>query len=376
MGHTEHKPLAGGVREHVNIAPMTSLGVGGEARYFVDVSDEAHLEQVLSWAEAGKRTVVVLGGGTNVVVSDAGFDGLVVRYRSASCERAWGDNGGVLWKVGAGFGWDDLVADTVQERHAGIECLSGIPGWCGGAPIQNIGAYGQEFSDVLATLRAYDRSEARWCHFDANNCDFAYRNSIFRQRGMGRFVISSVTIRLNPGAYATLRYPELLRSMNLGKDANVSDLQAVRDHVMDLRRAKGMVLDASDPDSRSAGSFFLNPIVSKNEAERVMSVFYGDNPDKKMPTYPLSQDEVKLSAAWLIENCGYAKGWGKGRVGLSTKHSLALINRGEASALDVIEIAAEIRRGVLERSGVRLQPEPLFLGFTKSGESLLDAAVS
>ena len=338
--------MSGLVVEHdVPLAPRTTLGLGGPARRFAVARDVETLGEAL---RADDR-ILVLGGGSNLVVGDAGWDGLVVHIAipGVRIERD-GDHATVT--AGAGVVWDELVAEAVAAGLAGLECLSGIPGLVGATPMQNVGAYGQEVAETITCVRAFDRDAGREVTFAPGECGFAYRTSAFK--GSARWVITEVQFRLARRATcAPVRYPELSRA--LGGDT--APLAAVRDTVIALRRTKGMVVDPGDPESRSAGSFFMNPIV---DAGAVAAVEARLAPGAEMPRWPQPDGRVKLSAAWLIERAGFAKGHAAGKVGISTKHALALVNRGGTTA-DLLALARAIQAGVRDRLGVELVPEPV-----------------
>jgi UDP-N-acetylmuramate dehydrogenase len=344
-----------GVREAVPLAPYTTLGIGGPARWFLEATGIDDIDRAHHWTRAHGAPAMVFGGGSNLVVSDDGFDGIAIHI--AICGRTWitqGDD--TLVTVGAGEPWDEIVADCVSRDLAGVECLSGIPGTVGGTPIQNVGAYGQEVASVCEGLTAYDRQTGTIRTMRAAECAFAYRTSRFKGADAGRFVICDVTLRLRSGA-ATVTYPDIARELSRAGVAS-PDVRSVRKTVLDVRRRKGMVIDAADPDTRSVGSFFMNPIVERRDRDRVEDVA-GVQP----PAYQADGGRVKLSAAWLIERAGFRRGDGDGSIGISTKHTLALVNRGGATARDVLRFAARIKRGVLDRFGINLRPEPIFVGF-------------
>lgn len=338
-----------GIRENVALAPYTTLKIGGAARWFVDVRNEGELAEALAWAKERGCEVFVLGGGSNVVVSDAGFQGLVVHMGMRGVER---DGDG--FTVAAGEDWDGFVGQTVAEGYAGVECLSGIPGTCGAAPIQNIGAYGQEVAETITRVRCFDRRDGRVVELSNAECGFAYRTSIFNAGERGRFVVLSVTFGLRKGGAPAVKYADLKR--HFGEGATPT-LQAVRDAVIAIRAGKGMVIREEDGDSRSAGSFFKNPVVGVGEYERLRERLEG------CPVFAAGEGKVKLSAAWLIEKAGFAKGTGTGSVGISTKHTLALVNRGGATAEELLRFAEEVKAGVRERFEVELNPEPVMVGF-------------
>lgn len=342
-------------RRDVPLAPLTSMRVGGRAQVLVSVRDADDVRRALTgW----QGPVWVLGGGSNVVIADQGLPGLVLQ--PAGKAIVWQADG--LVRAEAGVAWDRLVAAAVRRGWAGIECLSGIPGQVGAAPIQNIGAYGQEVADVLVSVSAFDRQHDELCELAAQDCGFGYRDSRFK-REPGRWLVLAITLRLQPGGSPGLRYAQLVDAL---AHVRQPTLARVRRTVLDLRRQKGMVLDPDDPDSRSCGSFFTNPVVPQAMADQVEQALGGP-----MPRYPASGG-VKLSAAWLIERCGMTRGWGEGPVGLSRKHTLALVNRGAATAADVWRCAAEVCQRVRQRTAVELEPEPIALGLAVPEASVRD----
>ena len=304
----------------------------------------------------------MLGGGSNLLVSDRGLDALVlrVRLRGVTAEPA-GDR--VLVHAAAGELWDDLVARAVAEGWAGLECLSGIPGDVGATPIQNVGAYGQEVAETVVEVRAIDRVTGAAVTLDAARCGFGYRDSAFKRRERSRHVLVGVTFALRPGGPATVRYPELRRALG---DPDDPPLRAVRDAVLALRRSKSMVIDPADENRRSAGSFFTNPTLDLPALEAARARIEASGvlaPGEDFPRYPAAAGRVKLSAAWLIERAGFAKGTRHGAAGISTRHTLALVNRGDATAADLLALARRVRDGVLDRFGVTLTAEPDLIGF-------------
>lgn len=343
------------LRELVPLAPLTTLGVGGSARYVVDGRDDATIAAALRWAREHAVPVRVLGGGSNVVVSDAGFDGLVVRVLTRGA--TWKPHGDALvLEAAAGEPWDALVAESVQRGCQGLECLSGIPGLAGATPIQNVGAYGQEVAETITSVRVLDRSSLEVRSFDASSCRFAYRDSFFKSAEPERYVVLGVTFRLRPGAPPAVRYAELERRLGARSAESAPTLAEVRDAVLELRRAKSMLFDPRDPNGRSCGSFFVNPVVSAERADLVERTAG----DARMPRYPQADGRVKLAAGWLIERAGFEKGTRRGAVGLSTKHALAIVCHDGATAGDVLAFAREIVGAVEARFGVGLVPEPVF----------------
>lgn len=350
------------LRENVPLAPMTTLGIGGSARYFADVTTVEALSSGIEWARARGLSLFVLGGGSNIVVADRGFAGLVLRMSIRGIEtRSLGDE--VLITAGAGEEWDSLVARCVAGNWAGFECLSGIPGRVGATPIQNVGAYGQETSESLASIQAVDLLTREIVELSAADCEFGYRTSRFKERDRDRFVIARVTYRLSVNGKPAVRYPELQKYL-AERGASDPSLGDVRDAVLTIRRRKAMVIDPSDTDSRSVGSFFVNPVVSIAELERIKQALASDD----LPAFPVSEDRVKLSAAWLIERGGIARGYAYGNVGTSTKHALAIVNRGGGTAREVIELKELIQTRVLDMVGIALAVEPVFVGFDRSAQ--------
>ena len=351
------------------LSDHTTLRVGGPAVRWVEATTTEQFVQVVADADAAGEPVLVLSGGSNVVVADAGFDGVVVHVATkgvttdggtfceidADATGPVGDGascGGILVEVRAGEDWDDFVAWTVDQDYVGIEALSGIPGAVGSTPIQNVGAYGQEVSQTIWSVRTWDRRTRQYKTFANVDCRFSYRNSRFKAEP-GRYLVVSVTFQFLQGSMgAPVRYGELARRLGVEAGGR-APLQAVRDAVLDLRRGKGMVLDAADHDTWSAGSFFTNPILTEADAAGL---------PMDAPRYPAGEGWVKTSAAWLIEHAGFAKGYGTPPATLSTKHTLALTNRGGATASDILALAARVRDGVRDRFGVTLVPEPVLVG--------------
>jgi UDP-N-acetylmuramate dehydrogenase len=342
------------ILDGVPLAPLTTLEVGGRARHFVDAGDEPTLVEALRWATERGLRVAVLGGGSNLVVSDAGFDGLVIRVAPRGCRFQSLPDGTTALVAAAGEPWDALVADAVARGLAGLECLSGIPGLAGATPIQNVGAYGQEVADTIRAVRVLDRATLQVRELDAAACGFGYRDSRFK-RAPEAFVVLGVTFALQPGGPPALRYPELTAAVGAAPT-----LAEVRAAVLALRARKSMVLRAGDPNRRSAGSFFTNPIVDAAVADEVARRANS----AQMPRFPAGAGRVKLSAGWLIEQAGFTKGTRRGAVGTSTAHALALVNLGGARADELLALAGEIVAAVRERLGVGLTPEPVLLGGT------------
>ncbi|MDP3711769.1 MAG: UDP-N-acetylmuramate dehydrogenase [Mycobacteriales bacterium] len=334
------------------LADLTTLGLGGPADDVAEARTEAELVEAVRSLDAAGTPVLVVGGGSNLVVADGGFPGTVVRVLTTGVDEL---TGGAV-SVAAGEDWDGVVARLVAQGRAGVEALSGIPGATGATPVQNVGAYGQDLSQTCTGVRALDRSSGEVLELGAADCDFRYRHSRFKAE-RDRWVVLSVHLSLETGPLsAPVRYAELARA--LGVDVgDRAPLAEVREAVLGLRRGKGMVVDPADPDSRSAGSFFTNPVLT----EAQLDALRGRLPDVSVPAYP-DQGGWKVSAAWLIERAGFAKGDLDGPVGLSTKHVLALVNRGGGTTQDLLRAARTVRDAVRDRLGVVLVAEPVLVG--------------
>ncbi|WP_090481304.1 UDP-N-acetylmuramate dehydrogenase [Nakamurella panacisegetis] len=344
----------------VRLADLTTLRLGGPAPELVTVTTADEVAGAMR-AFAG-QDVLVLGGGSNLVVADAGVPGPVVRI-AVSGVRIAEDGDAALVTVGAGEDWDDVVAQLVDAGFTGLAPLSGIPGSSGATPVQNVGAYGTEISELLESVTLYDRLTGEVRSAPAAELELAYRSSILR--GTARAIVLDITLALTR-IPTTVAYAELARTLGVAPGATAPE-HRIREAVLALRRSKGMVIEAGvdDPDTRSAGSFFTNPILDEAQlaaADAAIRAAHG--PDTTYPRYPTADGRTKLSAAWLIERAGFAKGYDGpgGRVGVSTKHTLALVNRGAGSTADLLALAREIRDGVRERFKVRLHPEPVFVG--------------
>jgi len=337
--------------EFMPLAPLTTLGVGGAARYFVEAGSETRLVEALGWAKRRGIATRVLGGGSNVVIGDDGVDALVVRLSTRG--RTFTETGdSVHVEAQAGESWDDLVRDAVSRNLQGLECLSGIPGCVGATPIQNVGAYGQDVSETIVGVRVLDRTTLDIVELTAADCGFGYRDSRLKSVEPERFVVLAVRFALSRGAPPALRYAELSRHFAERGGTNPT-IDEVRHAVIALRRLKSMVLDATDENRRSCGSFFTNPVVAAAQADAIAQSL-----PAAMPRYPQPDGRVKLAAGWLIEQAGFAKGLRRGSVGLSTRHALAIVCHDGARATDVLALAREITLGVRSRFGVELVPEP------------------
>ncbi len=339
------------IREQVELAPLTTIQIGGPARFFAAARSRPHLVALIDWARRHDHNFFILGGGSNLLFDDNGYDGLVIHMQLKGVTQQTTDRGKVRLRAAAGENWDAFVAHCVTQNLAGLTCLSGIPGCVGAAPIQNIGAYGQEVAQTLHQVEILDLDRNQTRILDNRECAFAYRDSIFKRALRNRAVVTAVSFDLTPNGRPTLAYPDLVK--RLGADATLTQ---VRETVLAVRREKSMVADPADPNARSCGSFFTNPIISAT----AYAAFKTRCPQTH-PAWPQDADRVKLSAAWLIERAGFHKGWVAGRAGLSEKHCLALINRNQAKASDVIALKKDIQRGVFETFGIELEPEPLLL---------------
>ena len=345
------------IQQNVLLAPLTTLRVGGPAHYFVSAATEDEVREAVSWARQRKLSIFVLGAGSNLVVADSGFSGLVLRIALSGIEQR-PDQGKQAFTAAAGEEWDSLVALAVSNNCGGIECLSGIPGSVGGTPVQNVGAYGQEVSETISRVRALDLERDEIRELTNAECGFAYRTSIFNSSAAGRYIVLTVGFALTPAATPRIEYADLKKHFS-GKAA--PDLAEVRDAVRAIRRSKAMLLVEGDPDCQSAGSFFKNPIVTEHQYAELSSRPAASG--KTVPRFTAANGQLKISAAWLVENAGFAKGLNRGRVGISSKHALAIVNRGGATAAEIVSFKNEIQQRVEEAFGIRLQPEPVFVGF-------------
>ncbi len=343
------------IRENVSLAPLTTLGVGGPARYFAEAHSEAEVMEAVEFARMKDLPLFVLGGGSNLVVADSGFDGLVLKVGMADVSAS--DDG--VFVADAGCDWDTLVAQTVEAECAGLECLSGIPGTVGGTPVQNVGAYGQDVSQTITEVRVLDLQSLHAETMSNADCGFSYRTSIFNTKERGRYVILRVSFQLRPGGKPSLTYPDLQQFLSgRSESATLADVRAA---VREIRHRKAMLIVPGDEDARSAGSFFKNPVVAQR--------FFGELSARlaerglRLPSYPATDGFRKLPAGWLVEHAGFAKGYVKEAAGISRRHALAIINRGGATAADIIALKDEIQAGVLREFGIELQAEPMFLGW-------------
>jgi len=343
------------IQENVPLAPRTTLGIGGPARFFTNASSETAVLEALDFANGQNLPLFVLGGGSNILVADDGFHGLVLKIGVMGTQ--WADDGDkAIVRAGAGEEWDRLVQHCVERELAGIECLSGIPGSVGGTPVQNVGAYGQEVSEVVSHLRAVERNSGKIVEFSNADCGFSYRTSLFNTVAKDRYIVLEVTYELARHGAPSMRYADVQKEFEETREQPT--LAEVRNAVRRIRGRKAMLLVEGDPDCRSAGSFFKNPILSAAQFAELESIL----PNERVPRYPASAGNIKTAAAWLIERAGFTKGYSLGPVGLSTKHTLALVNKGGAKADDILRLAREIHDRVHAKFGVKLAPEPVFVG--------------
>lgn len=343
------------VLEQVPLAPYTTFGIGGPARWFAEASSEDDVQEAVAFARERQLPFFVLGGGSNLLVSDAGFPGLVLRIALKGIEQSH-SSVATAFSVAAGESWDALVSHVVSQGCGGVECLAGIPGTVGGTPVQNVGAYGQEVSETIRMVRAYDLETQRFVNLHASECGFAYRRSIFNSSARGRFIVSRVDYNLSSGSRSLISYVDLKRYFQ-DKDASPS-LAEVSEAVREIRRKKGMLIVSGEADCRSAGSFFKNPVIAVEHFERIAANFSG----VEVPRYPAGDGLVKVPAAWLLDQAGFHKGYELGRAGISGRHTLALINRGDASAADIAALRDKIIAAVEAKFAIHLEPEPVWVG--------------
>ena len=349
--------------ENMPLASHTTFEIGGPARWFVEVTSEDDIIEATDWAEQRGLQLFVLGGGSNLLVADAGFDGLVMQVALRGITHTIESSDAWVYRVAAGEDWEHFVERALADSCAGVECLAGIPGTVGGTPVQNVGAYGQEVSSVIDRVRAFDLQQRKFVEFTTDECGFSYRRSRFNTVDRGRYVVTSVDYRLRPGGEATIRYAELQRALDERRASGAKlSLVEVADIVRRLRQSKGMLLVEGDANCRSAGSFFKNPIVDERQLERIANA--SENAPPRFPAGAGAENagRVKVPAAWLIEQAGFAKGYALGRAGISSRHTLALVNRGGATAAEVLALADQITAAVESRFAIQLEMEPVMVG--------------
>ncbi len=335
---------------------MTTLGVGGPAKYFVEIKTEAELVEAVAWARTASLPVFVLGGGSNLLVADSGFDGVVLKMAISAPVMFEEVAEFVQCNVAAGVDWDVCVLAACERGLSGVECLAGIPGLVGGTPVQNVGAYGQEVAETIVAVRALDLETMEFVALSAAQCGFGYRKSIFNTTERGRYIVTQVTFRFAPQRSLELKYAELQRHF----EGNAPTPMEVYHAVREIRHRKGMLLVEGDADCRSAGSFFKNPVVTEAVFAAVVEISRVAAP--AVPHWTASEGQVKLAAAWLVEQAGFHKEFAMGRAGISSRHTLALVNRGGATAGEIVALRDAVQRSVEERFGVRMEQEPVGLG--------------
>jgi len=349
------------LQENVALAPLTTLHLGGPARCFVEAETPGEVQEALAYTQSRDLALFVLGGGSNLVVADSGWPGMVLKVAIPGIEQRAGhdEQGRVLFDVGAGEVWDRFVSHAVHAQCAGVECLSGIPGSVGGTPVQNVGAYGQEVSETIESVQVLDRKDGQIRELCSEACGFSYRASIFNSSERERFIILRVTYALTSGGEPRISYADLKRHFE-GRET-APNLAETREAVRHIRALKGMLIVPGDPDCQSAGSFFKNPVLTpeKHEDLKRRAAARGFS----VPSYPALETRKKVSAAWLVERSGFARGYGFGHVGISSKHALAIVNRGDATAAEVLALKEQIQQRVDDIWGIRLEVEPVMVGF-------------
>jgi UDP-N-acetylmuramate dehydrogenase len=353
------------LQENIPLAPYTTFRIGGPARFFCEVATGEELLEAVTFARERNLPIFVLGGGSNLLVTDRGFDGLVLRVKIEGCVTIGGGyrddrpkQTSLTYDVPGGMDWDAFVLKVAEADITGIECLAGIPGLVGGAPIQNIGAYGQEVSTSILWVRVLDLETLKFVSLTAEHCGFAYRRSIFNTTHRNRYIVISVTFRFDLDATPSLRYADLKEyfSNRASAPKPIEIYHAVRN----IRQGKGMLIVEGEADCRSAGSFFKNPVVPTSVLEDIASTL--TLPADKIPHWTAGENLVKLPAAWLLEHAGFVKGFHLGEAGISSRHTLALINRGHATFADISALRDTIQREVVRRFGIQLEQEPVQVG--------------
>jgi UDP-N-acetylmuramate dehydrogenase len=346
----------------VRLAPLCTMGVGGAARWFVSAHTDSDVCDALRWARSSNVAVSVLGGGSNVVIADEGIDGLVIHVNVTGRETRRA-NASVEYRVGAGEPWDPFVASTLEDGCGGVECLSGIPGFVGGTPVQNVGAYGQDVSSTITAVHVVERTSGAPRVFANAECRFGYRTSRFKHADRDRYIVTAVEFSLPRDARPTVQYADVVAYLAAADISNPS-LDDVRDAVLAIRRRKGMVIEEGNAANKSCGSFFVNPIVTRDDLARTQAATGID----AVPHYVIDTTSVKIPAAWLIEHAGFPKGTTRGPVGISPFQAQAIVNLGAAQAADVVALAADVKRAVWNTFGISIVPEPVFMGFAPSSE--------
>ena len=342
------------IKENMALAPFTTFRIGGPARWWVEASAETEVLEAVIWARERSLPLLVLGGGSNLLISDGGFSGLVLRVSLKGVSSVTRGSSRIF-HVAAGEDWDGFVQSVVAENCAGVECLAGIPGTVGGTPVQNVGAYGQEVSETIEGVRVLDLQTLEFRELPASECEFTYRTSVFNSTARGRFVVVRVDYGLKPDGKPNLRYADVQKAFPIGSEPSLAEVSYA---VKRIRHAKGMLLLNGDEDCRSAGSFFKNPIISRRQFSELITKL-----EREPPSYSAGADHVKLPAAWLIEHAGFARGFSLGHAGISSRHTLALVNKGGATAAEILALRDVIVAGVLVKFGISLQMEPVLVGF-------------
>jgi len=347
--------------ENIPLAPLTTIKIGGPAKYFVEAKSVGEVQEAVALARSRDLLLFVLGGGSNLVIADAGWPGLILKIAVQGIDRRndHDETGKILFEVGAGESWDKFVSHAVRANCAGVECLSGIPGSVGGTPVQNVGAYGQEVSDTITSVQVLDLQDNQVRELCTEACEFGYRSSIFNTSERGRFIVLRATYALTPEGRPRLTYADLKRHFE-GRETP-PNLAETREAVRHIRALKGMLIVPGDPDCQSAGSFFKNPVLSESQHEDLK--LRASARGLTVPSYPALETRKKVSAAWLVEHSGFAKGFGFGHVGISARHALAIINRVGATAAEVLALKDQIQHRVEDIWGIRLEPEPVMIGF-------------
>jgi len=343
------------MQQNIPLAPFTTLRVGGAARFLVTIESEADLLAAVDFARSERMPIFVLGGGSNLLVADRGFDGVVLRMAIAAPAVFEADSGSMRCRVAAGVDWNEFVLEVCGRGLSGIECLAGIPGLVGGTPVQNVGAYGQEVAETIVAVRALDLQTMAFVELSSIECGFGYRTSIFNSTERGRYIVTAVTFRFQPQREVRLTYADLTRHFARRRPTPLEVYEAVRK----IRHGKGMLLVEGEDDCRSAGSFFKNPVVSPAVFANLAARLGVEA--QAIPHWPVDGGRVKLAAAWLLDQAGFHKGYARGRAGISSRHTLALINRGGATAEEIAALRDEIQQAVEERFAIRLEQEPVMV---------------
>lgn len=344
------------IQQNIPLGPFTTLRIGGPARFFCEIATETDLLEAVAFARQNSLEIFTLGGGSNLLIADSGFDGLVLRIALDGPITPISYGNHLEYTVPAGVEWNDFVLSTCQQGISGVECLAGIPGTVGGTPVQNVGAYGQEVSETITSVRAFDLKTTRFVDLSNAQCAFAYRQSLFNTTERGRYIVTAVTFRFDPARKRRLTYADLTRHFGDNQPTPLEVYHAVRE----IRHSKGMLIVEGESDSRSAGSFFKNPIVARGVLDHVAQILH--LADDKIPHWPTADGRVKLPAAWLLERAGFVKGYTMGNAGISSRHTLALINRGNATAADLFNLRDAIQQKIKALFGIQLEQEPVQLG--------------